>query len=409
MAPSQTMVTTPVVTATGTLKRTVADGIRRLNPVATPFLAIVKEGNVNDMGDLSTSDGLISKEKTDTMKFEWFTYTPVDLYSAVTSDGVSCTVGQETGTVPIADTSMYRTRDIVTNLTNLKVGVVNAITANTNLTVTAIGSDGWSCSTGDIIAMSCRTVEEGTSDITPLTKEPDNNYNYVFPFRYSISIADTAINSPHYGEPLLKRYMTDNLTFTLRNVENAFFLGKRANSGDTTTVTIGGTAYQMFGSRGILDYSTSPIDAGGSMTFDRWSTFVYENMPKTQNPKKLLMMPCGRKILGKMNNWANQKLIERDSGEKDVFGVRVTKFYCGGFTIQPMVHDLFEQGELANTTVIFDPDDLTYMYKGGMDIQPKDNLQLPATWGTTRAVQGVVGLRCLSGGANIRRIINWNN
>lgn len=407
MAPSQSMVTTPVVTATGTLKRTVADGIRRLNPAVTPFLAIVKSGKVNDMGALSESDGLIGKEKTDTMKFEWFTYTPVDVYATATAAGTSCAARAETGTAVIADTSAFRTRDIVTNLTTLEVAVVNAVTNSTTLTLTGIST--WTCAEGDVIAMSSRTMEEGTSDITPLTKEPDNNYNYVYPFRYAISIADTAVNSPHYGEPLLKRYMTDNSTHALRNLENGFFLGKRSTSGDTTTVTIGGTAYSMFTSRGILDYATSPIDAGGSMTFDRWSTYVFENLPKTQNPNKLLVMFAGRKIFGRMNNWANQKLIERDSGEKDVFGTRTTKYFCGAFTIKPMLHDLFDQGALQNTAVIFDPDDFTYMYKGGMDIQPKDNLQLPATWGTTRAIQGVVGLRCLSGGANVRTIINWNN
>ena len=102
MAPSRSMITTPVVTATGTLKRTVADKIRRLNPAATPFLSIVKTSSVNDMGDLSTSEGLIRKEATDTMKFEWFTYVPIDLYNTATGDGVTCTVGQETGTAVIA-------------------------------------------------------------------------------------------------------------------------------------------------------------------------------------------------------------------------------------------------------------------------------------------------------------------
>ena len=73
------MVTTPVVSATGTLKRTVSDQIRRLNPVVTPFLAIVKDASTDQMGRQSYSSGLIGKEKTDTMKFDWFTYTPVDI------------------------------------------------------------------------------------------------------------------------------------------------------------------------------------------------------------------------------------------------------------------------------------------------------------------------------------------
>ena len=404
MAVNQNIVTTPAVTAAGTLMRTVSDQIRRLNPVVTPFLSIVKTSDVNDMGQASYSAGLISKEKTDTMKFEWFTYTPIDLYSVAT--------GGTAGTIIIPDNTAFRPRDIVTNMDTLEVAIVTAVNADTvTLSVTPIST--WAGNAGVYagctIAMSCRTVEEGTSDITPLTKEPDNNYNCVFPFRYSVSIADTAINSPHYGEPLLKRYMTDNLTFTLRNLENSFFLGKRAATGDTTAVSIGGVTYNMFTSRGIIDYATSPIDAGGSMTWDKWSTYVFEGMPVTQNPSKILCMPCGRRIFGRMMNWAQQKLIYMESGDKDEFGVRPVKFFCGAFTIKPMLHDLFDHGPLANQAIIFDPDDFVYRFKTGMDVAPKNNLQLPATWGTTRAVQGVTGLQCWSGGANVRLITNWNN
>jgi hypothetical protein len=409
------MVTTPVVTATGTLKRTVSDQIRRLNPVVTPLMSIIKDASTDEMGKQSYSSGLIGKEKSDTMKFEWFTYTPVDVYVTCTVAGTGTTVGLEVGTFQAADTNMFRTRDIVTNLSTLEVGVVNAASATTP-TITCISAT-WTAAIGDVIAMSCRTVEEGTSDITPLTKEPDNNYNYCFPFRYSVSIADTAVNSPHYAEQPLQRYMTDNLTFTLRNAENALFLGKRAASGDTTTVTIGGTAYSMFTTRGILDYATSPIvvngqnpiDGGGALTFDQFNTRVFENLPNTLNPSRTLLMFMGKRIFGRMKNWADQKLMQIDYGDVDEFGVRPTKFQCGAFTIKPMLHDLFDHGALQYQAVILDPDDIVYRFKTGMDIDTKDNLQLPATWGTTRAVQGVIGLQCISGGANVRQIINWNN
>jgi hypothetical protein len=405
MTVSTSMVTTPVVTAAGTLKRTVSDGIRRLNPAVTPLMALVKTADTDEMGQQSYSAGLISKEKTDTMKFEWFTYTPIDIYTTCTVAGTGTTVGLDTGTFQGADTTMYRTRDIVTNLSTLEVAVVNTVSATTP-TVTAITAT-WSAAVGDVIAMSSRTMEEGTSDITAITKEPDNNYNFVYPFRYPISIADTAINSPHYGEPLLKRYMTDNMTFALRNIENSFFLGVRAASGDTTTVTISATDYAMYTTRGLLDYASSPIDAGGSLTYDKFSTYVFENLPNTLNPSKVLIMMCGRKIFGRMQSWANQKLMVMDSGEKGEFGVRAPEFYCGAFTIKPYIHDLYDHGALGNMATIFDPDDLTYRFKTGMDLALKDNLQLPATWGTTRAIQGVVGLQCTSGGANVRNIINW--
>jgi hypothetical protein len=396
------MVTTPLTTATGTLKRTVADQIRRLNPVMSPMLSLVKKGTVDKMGSVSYGTGEINKESTDTMKFEWFTETPIDIYATATAD-------DGTGTaVTMADTSAFRTHDIVTNLTTLQVGIVATVTSPTVLVITPVTA-AWSSNTGDVIAMSCRTMEEGTSDITPLTKEPDNNYNFVFPFRYVVSIADTAINSPHFAEQPLQRYMVGNTMLTMRNLENAFFLSERAATNNTTSVTIGGVVYPLYTTRGVMAYASDPIDGGGTMTFDRWCTTVFEGLPNTLNPDKLLKMYCPKKILGRMQNWAAQKLIYMESGDKDEFGVRPLKFFCGSYTIEPVAHNLFDQGALQNTTLIIDPADFVYRFKKGMDIQTVNDLQLPATWGTVRGIQGVVGLQCWSGGKNVKMINNWIN
>lgn len=407
MAPSQNMVVTPTTTATGTLRRTVSDQIRRLNPALAPMLSIVKSSSIDKMGKMSASAGMIEKEATEHMKFEWFTETPIDVYAAATGAGTSGTGGDETATAKLADTSAYRTRDIVTNLSTLEVAVVNAVASGT-ITLTVI-TPTWTCAVGDVIAMSCRTMEEGTSDITPLTKEPDNNYNFVFPFRYPVSIADTAINSPHFTEQPLKRYMVGNTQNCLRQLENALILSQRAATNNTTDVKIGSTTYPMYTTRGLLQYASDPIDAGGNMTFDEWNTQVFEELPNTLNPDKMLIMFAGRRIIGRMQSWAAQKLMLTESGEPNEFGVRPRDYYCGAFKIRPMLHDLFDQGALAHQAVIFDPSDLVYRFKKGMDIATVDNLQLPATWGTTRGIQGVVGLQCWSGGANVKMITNWNN
>jgi hypothetical protein len=400
MAPTRNMVTTPAVSATGTLKRTVSDRIRRLNYVAAPFLTLVKTAEQDKMGDLSYGSGLISKQATDTMKFEWFTLTPLDIYA--TSTAFSSV------TVDMADTSAFRTRDIVTNLTTLEVAIVDTITSATRLTVTAVSATwGTNAVAGDIIAISGRTMEEGTSDITSLTKEPDNNYNYVYPVRDVYSIADTAKNSPHYGGDLLKRYLADKVQACMTGVENSFFLGKRAASGDTTTVSIGGTSYSMFTTRGILDYAGDPF-VGAGMTWDRWNTDFHESIPRTINPSSKLKLFCGTKIWGKIQSWAQAKLMQIETGEINEFGIRPRYFYCGVFTVEPVIHNLFNQGALANCAVLIDPDDFVYRFKSDMDFKTVDNLQLPATWGQTRGIQGVVGLQCWSGGANVKLITGWN-
>jgi len=396
------MVTTPAVTATGTLKRTVSDRIRRLNYVAAPFLALVKTAEEDDMGDLSYGSGLLSKEATDTMKFEWFTLTPIDLYA--TSTAFSGT------TVDMADTSAFRTRDIITNLSTLEVAIVITITSATQLTVTPVTSTwGTGAVAGNIIAMSGRTMEEGTSDITSLTKEPDNNYNYVYPTRFVYSIADTAAKSPHYGGDILKRYLADTLQHCMSSTENSFWLGQRAASGDTTTVVIGGTTYYMFTTRGILNYASDPFLAGGSMTWDKWNTDFHESIPRTINPNGILKLYCGTRIWGRIQGWAAAKLMQMESGKLNEFGVTAQYFRCGVFKVEPIIHNLFNQGDLASQAVLIDPDDFKYRFKTGMDFKTVDNLQLPATWGTTRGIQGVVGLQCWSGGTNVKLITGWNN
>jgi hypothetical protein len=396
------MVTTPAVTAAGTLKRTVSDKIRRLNYVAAPFLSIVKTAEQEQMGDLSYGSGTIQKESTDTMKFEWFTLTPIDTYATVTA--VSST------TVDMADTGAFRTRDIITNLTTLEVAIVNTVTSATRLTVTAVTATwGTGANVGDVIAMSGRTMEEGTSDITSLTKEPDNNYNYVFPTRFVYSIADTASKSPNYGGDILKRYLADTIQHCMTSSENAMFLGQRAASGDTTSVTIGSTAYSMFTTRGILNYGSDPFLAGGSMTWDKWNTDFHETIPRTINPASTLKLYCGTRIWGKIQNWAAAKLMQMESGDLNEFGVTAKYFRCGVFKVEPIIHNLFNQGALASTACLIDPDDFKYRFKTDMDFKTVDNLQLPATWGTTRGIQGVIGLQCWSGGANVKLITGWNN
>lgn len=409
MAPVRTMVTTPATSATGTIKRTVSDQLRRLNPVMSPLLSLVKDASVDKMGNLSFGSGMIEKEATEHMKFEWFTETPIDIYATCTSDGTACTTaGEETGTAVMASTAAFRTRDIVTNLATLEVAIVNTVTSTTTLTLTSVTST-WSATTGSVIAISCRTMEEGTEDITPLSKEPDNNYNFVFPFRFVVSIADTAINSPHFAEQPLKRYMTSNTTNTMRQLENACFLGERAASGNTTSVTIGGTAYAMYTTRGIMNYASNPFDAGGTMTWDKWSTDLFEELPNTLDPSRKLKMFGGKRIGGRLQNFANQKLIYMESGEPDEFGVRPKSFQCGAYDIEYVYHNLFDQTGLTNQAVIIDPSDFKYRYKKGMDITTVDNLQTPATWGTVRGIQGVCGLQCWSGGANVKLITNWDN
>lgn len=397
MTISKNTVVTSAVSTTGTIKRTVSDSIRRFSPIVAPVMSLVKTQGVSEMGDVSYSKGLIDKKGTPTMKFEWYSSTPPALYYTTT--------GGSAISVVIASTGGFIERDIVVNLNTLEVGIVVTITNTTTLAITAIGGT-WSCAAGDVIAQCCNAQEEGSSTAVSRTSEPDNNYNFCQIFRYPVSIADTARNSPHYTEDLVSRYKKDNMYYALENMENLLWLGKRASS-ETTAVTINGQSLNVYSSRGILDMSQVTFDCQGTMTYDQFNNELYQQLPNTLDPNDELLMFCGRKIQGNMNNWVQQKLMITES-EKDVYGAIATRFYCGNFKVRPIVSNLFCQGALASQFVILRSKDLTYRFKEGLDLQIKENIQDNAAMARTDELRGVVGLQVTSGGAEVIRGINWN-
>lgn len=393
---TKNFVVTPAVTATGTLKRTVSDWIRRLNPVISPVLSLVKTLDVDPMGDASYNKGLISQEATDTMKFEWFTLTPITV--SFTATGGSST------TAVFADATTFITRDVICNLNTKEVAIVDELTSTTALGVTAIGT--WSCAADDTILLISNAQEEASSTAVSRTKEPSNNFNYCQISRFPISIADTAKESPHYGQPIWARYKQDNQFFTYRNLENQLLFSKKAVS-ETTSVTIDSTAYSMYTTRGLYDYAGVTFDCSGTMTFDRWNTDLFNALPRTLKPTSSIKMLCGKRIWSQLNSWVAQKLIYMESGEKDEFGATAKKFMCGAYWIEPIMHDAFNEPININEALIFDTEDLVYRYKSGYDLHIKENIQLPSAMGTTQELRGAIGFQVKSAGANIVKLTNW--
>lgn len=398
---SKSTVATPLTTTTGTLQRDVSDVIRRLNPKLSPICSLVKSGDVDKDGFPSYSKGMISKLGTEQMKFEWFTSTPLDI--AFTATGGT---SGATGTVTMADNSIFAARDTVVNTKDGSYGMVTGLTSTDTINVTGIGGN-WSVSNGDVVVRLATVYEEGSSNPFSRTKEPDNNYNFVFPFRTSWTIAETALNSKHYGEPLPKRYATDAMYDTLRGMENSMIMAQRASSNNTTSVTIDGTAYSMYSTRGLWNFAAVEFDVSGAMSWEKWNKNFANTLPTTLDPDSVLYLLCGKTKYNDLQYLANKQLIQKENGETDEFGMKVDKFYCGGYLVQPILHDLFNQGSFANSALLFDSKDVVYRFKAGLDMSVKDNIQSPSFAGVQREFRGVIGIQVMSGGANVVKLTNW--
>lgn len=405
MAVNKSTVVTSATTATGTQKRDVGDWIRRLNNAAAPICAMIKSSDISKKtGDPSYGKGLIEKQSSDQMKFEWFTSVPTTMYFPATAAGTGCAAGAETGTAVIAATGNFVVKDIVVNLRTLEVGIVNALTSTTVLTITGVST--WTCAQGDVIAMACNVQEEGSATYVSRTEEPTNNYNFNSIYRFAVELADTAAGSPHYGEDLWARYKKDRLYFAMRNLDNLLLLGQRAVS-ETTSVTIGTVALPMYTTRGMLNYSAVEHDLSGAVDWYRLQTEVANIVPETMHPDEEIVMLCGKKKYNWLQAQASKNFQWQDSGEKDTYGVRIKRFMMGAYNVKPVLHDLFNQGAMQNRALLFNTGDFKLRFKKGVDLQIKENIQGNSAMSKADEIRGTVGLQCWSGGANVVTLENW--
>ena len=398
MADNTSIVTSSVITSTSQHKRDFAEKIRRLYPEMTRILALIKGSTLDSFGKPAYSGrGMIDKKGVKRMDPEWATFTPVDMtYAVVSGSGTTCL---------LADTSMFQTDDIIVNNSTSEVGVVITNNGTTTLAVTAVTGGTWSANLGDYITMLASSFEEGTSRYNNISRELTTNKTYLQIFREGVSIADTVKNTPQYtDEGMMERYMGDKTMQANRKIENSFLFSKQGTAG-TTAVTIGGTAYTVFTMQGIWSYAGTTFPMNGGFN---WETFnaLYPIMPKTIHPDETLYMLCGRKVAGAMNQWAVNSYLNmgENSGEAK-FGKK-TKTYImgGGLEVEPLVHEAFDNGGYANSAVFFQSSDLQYLFMEGMDLNVRENAQLPATMGTTNIIEGAVGLRSWSAGASIKII-----
>lgn len=398
MAASTGIVTSSVITATSQHKRDYAERIRRLYPWLTKFLALVKGSNLDSFGKVAYSGkGMISKRAVKRLDPECAVYAPIDIVYAMT--------GGSSTTALIADTTFFQTGDVIVNTSTLEVAIVNTLTDGTTLTVTAVTGGTWSAASGQYLAMLSSTFEEGTSRYNTITNELTTVKTYLQIFREGISIADTVKNTPQYtNEGMLERYQTDKMVQALRKIEGSMFYSTQATAG-TTSVTINSVAYPLYTMKGLLSWAGTGFSLSGGFNWESFNTALYPIMPKTLNADETTYMVVGRKAAAVMNQWVQNKRMFMEDTKDMKFGAAVRTYIMGGgLPVELVVHDLFDQGGQQNSALFFQSSDLEYLYMEGLDINVRENAQLPATMGQTNIIEGAVGVVSRSNGANIKYV-----
>ena len=393
---TKSTIVTSAVTATGTQKRTVADQIREIYPKASVMQALVAPGAVRGSGEngQAASAGRIAKRKTQTMKFEAFTFTPI---------GVSVAVASGTDLGPtVTDASGMTVGMTVMNMSNQTVGIIDAISTNA-LTIVSLGT-AFTCVAGDRLLFLAPAYKEASTNPAVLSKDEDNIYNYVQIVREAVEIAKTAQNAPHYGsEPIWTRTKRRSFENAKRKIENTLLFGQRATSEVTATANLG----SVYSTRGATKWAANTFDANGAMTPEKFRKDFALAMPDTVDPDQDLIMFCGRHIFGDMNEWAQGKLELQTPGMYDKIGLKTFKFMTAGPTIQVIQHNAFDQVGNQQKSFVFNPDEMAYYFLDGHDMAIKEGIQANDADSQKDELIGTCGFLDTTGGANSMMISNW--
>lgn len=388
-------ITTPAVTTTGTLQRTVSDTVRELFPQATPLNALIAKGPTT--GGQTTSAGRIGKRTSKTMKFEAFVYDPI---------AVQFTVASLSGSDPLVPVLTAAT-GLRVNMTLMnprtgEVGVIDAVSTNT-LTMVAITST-WVPIAGDHLISMAPAYKEGSSNVgTAVVKVEDNIYNFLQIIRIPMEIAITAKNNPNYGPAYWESIKSRVSKEGYRLLENTLLAGERAVTETTTTANLG----SVYSTRGLLKWAQKSFDCNGAMSPEKFAVDLALALGNTINDSDDRILFCGRHIAADVMSWTYDKWTSQKTGDLEVIGLKSNKILTAGPTIHVVKHNFFDQVGMQKKALLFRPDDVFYYSKEGMDMKPYEGIQANDAHTQKDEISGCVGLLPTDGGAEIMSISNW--
>jgi len=398
-------ITTPTISTTGARKRTmIGDKIRNLFP-GTPFMVLIESG-LPKMEETVQKRGLIKKRKVENSKFEAFTYTPVAVTFTVSSfSSVSSFV--------LSSATGLRPKMLLMNTRNKTVCRIGSISTNT-LAATTVGDTAFTAEAGDTLLALSYAYEENSSSPYMFMQDEDNLYNVTQIMRFPAAISNTAGGNPYYGKDTYwSRVKERVLVEGLRRASHNMLFGERPSG--TNEKTTDGVLSDSFGSfRGLWNWATHTYDAGGNMTFEKFQTELAYEMSDTIGMDTKLVMLCGIKVWGDILQWHTDKLALLEPGDYKYFGAQSKKLLTARGYVDIIPIDCFDRGDLYKNAIIFNPDDVEYVYKNkgpgdkyDRDFHPKLGIQANDVDGVIDEIFGEISISVVDGGEKITTITNW--
>ena len=376
-----------------TQKRTVEDVIRHLIPASAKLLALVADGE----GEVVEKKGMISKKSADSTRVECFTNTPPEFVKTVVSVNSLVLTFAEV-------TEMYK-KQLWTNTKNNSVGIIDSISGN-DVTFVSVGAGtAFSAAADDVLMNIGNAYEEFSESPAYLQKADDQVYNLLQTFRFPVAISGSAKTTKHLaGGDYFARMKKYNLIEGKRAIDRALIFGKRASSGNKTTITGASVATTM----GLMGYAQHEYDAGGLMTPSLFRKNMILRMDSSVGNDRKLIAFTSREVVARILDWQQDAYRVNTTGVLAKFGIKSHTMVTSGPDIELVAHDAFDgRGGYNNQMLIFDPENVQYRFKNGRDLAPKIGIQNNSADGFMDEIIGEVGILPLDGGASIMKVTNF--
>ena len=399
MATHTDYLVTPTQSATGTLKRSVADTIRHNWP-GTPFLQLVSTGVPKQDGDVIRQKGLIGKRRVATPKYEAFSFLPLGVEYLVSTGG--------TTSIVMSDATGIRPKSMLLNTKNKTYARVSAVSTNT-LTMTSVGDTSFSAAANDYLLLCGPAYEENSTDPYILMKDPDNHYNFTQTMRFATGVSRIAEGNPHFGGHRYRIMKEEAVIDGLRKTNNTMYFGERASG--TNEKTTDATLSDTFATcRGIWNWAQTSFDAGGNLTHDAFLKDLPLAMHNSVGQQTDKIFVCGTEVWASILGWINDKLVvNQNTGKFKQFGVESTDILTAKGAITVVVDDAFNQGELSKVALVFCPAKIDYVHLRQYDFKPNSkNMAENARHGRYDEINGEVSVCPWDGGYSITKVIRCN-
>jgi|WetSurSiteA1Bulk_404760.scaffolds.fasta_scaffold10591_1 hypothetical protein len=404
--------TVPAFSATQQNKRDVLDYIKFNVARNCKLIALLDEFQVGK-SDISLSKGMIKKTEVTQKRYECYNHTDYDKYITVTScviisSGPTYTLtADSTAQIKVYDTLYYFDQSTGKTLS----ARVDSITNTTVCVVESFGDTAFCPDANTVVGVSATAYPDNSVNPSYISKDFDNVYNVLQISREPVAISNTMLKSEFYAtKDYFKLLKMINMARFYEKMERTWLFGNRPTG--SLNVNPAGTALTgtFSTTQGAFNWAANSYDMNGNMTSFKLKTELSRALPVVGEGDPMICL-AGFDVLGRIDDMVYDKVqyqIDVGSGKTTLqkWGINTKIIKTQTFEMELVNHKAFNEGELARTMFIFNPENTDFVHLPDRDIFPNVGIQENDRDGVIDEVMGECGFRTNDGGQSMAIIKN---